>query len=251
VNPIFERVRDGARFIGITVVLTVTYLLLMQANQRIFDTLEGTGVFDAERWAEEARTVAAESAEAERRLPSAHRLAAWRLGFDLGYASEWLGSVVALGPDAQARTRSSVADRLRQAETIAEALGIGSVQPLPMRTLEDFNRLPERIEADETGLAAALEKRLSPRHKHLFLFGMHVGSELFSALATAGEAIGPYRAKIGRHATLAGIPAELWQPVAEEPIGLEPAQASQRYRTAVEAVDAYLARAANVMGRAS
>ena len=251
-NSIFERVRDGARFIGITVVLTVIYLLLMHADQRIFDMLVGTGVFDAEeRWAEEARTVAAASAEAERRLPPAHRLAAWRLGLSLGFASEWLGSAAALGPDAQMKARASVADRLRQAETIARALGMSSVQPLQTRTLDDFSRLPDRIEADETGLAAAVEARLSPRHKHLFLLGMHVGAELCRVVATRGEVIGPDRTKIGRHSTLAGIPAELWQPVAEEPAGLDPEQAGARYRSAVEAVDAHLARGAGLTGGAS
>jgi hypothetical protein len=93
VNPVFERVRDGARFIGITVALTVIYLLLllMQAGQRIFDMLESTGVFDAEeRWAEEARTVAAASIEADRRLPPTYRLDACASAFRWGSrASGW------------------------------------------------------------------------------------------------------------------------------------------------------------------
>ena len=55
-NPVLHRARDNARFIAITIAITVIYLLLMHVNQRMFDTLMGTGLLDSqERWAEEAR----------------------------------------------------------------------------------------------------------------------------------------------------------------------------------------------------
>lgn len=251
-NPVLHRARDGARFVTITIAITVIYLLLMHVNQRMFDALMGTGFLDSQqRWADEARKVATASLKADRQLPPRRRHETWRLGFLLGFASEWVGSVVAFRPDARMRAHEAVADRLKQAEAIAQALGLASARMLPMRTLDDFNRLPDRIEADETGVAAEIEARLSPRHKHLFLLGMHVGAELCRVVATGGQVIGPDRQKIGRHATLAGIPAELWRPVAEEPSALNPEEAAERYNSAVAALDAYLARGAGLPGDAN
>ena len=169
----------------------------------------------------------------------------------LGFASEWVGSVVALKPDSQMRAHEAIAERLKEAEATAQALGLGSARMLPMRTLDDFDRLPDRIEADETGAAADIEARLSARHKHLFLLGMHVGAELCRVVATGGEVISPDRQKIGRHATLAGIPAELWRPIAEEPSALNPEEAGERYRRAVDALDGFLARGADLTGDAN
>ena len=122
-------------------------------------------------------------------------------------------------------------------EAQAHALGLGSITMLPMRTLDDFHQLPERIESDETGVAERVGSQLSPRHKHLFLLAMHVGAEWARVRGSEGELLAPDRDRIGRHATLAGIPPGLWEPLATRPSSSGGELVMADYRKAIDTLE--------------
>ena len=118
------------------------------------------------------------------------------------------------------------------------------VTPLVTRTLDDFARLTDRIEADETGLAEHINRAFSPYHRHLFLLGMHLGTEAARIQSSGGSLSLPPRAQIRRHATLAGIPPVLWEPLAAAPrYGEQPGEVLARYRNDLTALAANLSPA--------
>jgi hypothetical protein len=131
----------------------------------------------------------------------------------------------------QAKAREVSDGVLLQANELAQALGVGGVAPVPVRTLDDFARLTERIEADETGLAERVAHAYSSHHRHLFLLGMHLGSEFARIEGTGGSISLPPRSHIRRHATISGIPPALWEPLAAAPgFKEQPGQVLARYR---------------------
>ena len=75
--------------------------------------------------------------------------------------------------DVQAKARRAAEPVLHEANSLAQTLGLGPVTPLATRTLDDFARLTQRIEADETELGERITHELSSHHHHLFLLGMH------------------------------------------------------------------------------
>ena len=86
------------------------------------------------------------------------------------------------------------------------------------------------------------EQQLSPLHRHLYLLGVHLGGEASRIEDSGGKFSLPPASLIGRHATLAGVPAALWQPLAAEPKDEPPQQVLQRYRAALQALADELAR---------
>ena len=89
-------------------------------------------------------------------------------------------------------------------------------------------------------LAGRFERQLSLHHRHLYLLGMHLGTESARVETTAGGIASPETLLIRRHATAAGIAPGLWKPLASPP-GLEtPAQIVARYRAGLAALDASL-----------
>jgi hypothetical protein len=142
----------------------------------------------------------------------------------------------------QAAARQRSAPRLAVARQQAQALGLGEVQPLPVRSLREFTELGARYEADESGLAARVEQQLSPLHRHLLLLGMQVGAEAARVEDSSGRFALPPATPIRRHAVLAGISAAVWQPLIAEPRNETPQQVLQRYRAAVDALFAEVAR---------
>lgn len=212
------------------------------ATQRV---LQHFGLLDGQTGAEleaQAQDVAAASRQAMQRAPAGHRLDTLRLGYQLGYVSERLGLFALAPPQAQAQARALLAPHQTEAETLARKLGVAPAPALPSASLREFNELGARYEADENGLAARLQQQWSPWHRHVYLLGVQLGLESARIEASGGESSMPPAALIRRHATLAGIDAALWQPLAEQPGPRDAAQWTQHYRAAVQALAAALAQ---------
>ena len=242
---VWQRAREGARFVVVTLVITLAYLSLQQLWLSVVGASSRAGLMEGggeARLAEEARQLATQSTTLEAHLPSAHRVDAWRLGFLLGYSTEWLGSFAFSSAERQRQARQLAAPMLTRAGTIAGGLGLGTVAVLPVRSAEDFGNLTARVEADESGIAQRVETRLSPRDRHLFLLGMHIGIfvEALDSGADKDPLPIPQTALISRHATLAGVAPQLWKPLGRIPAGSPRSQIVVQYRAVVTALDAAL-----------
>jgi hypothetical protein len=217
--------------------------------ERLLTLTRSKGADD--RLAAEAHDIAARSRSAAT-LPSGHRLAAFRLGYEVGWASEFAGSFAMSDPSVQAKAAAIAAAHVAIAREQARGVGIDAadVTALSSRTLTDFVRLQERFEADESGLAGRVEAQLTPLHRHLFLLGAAVGSDAAKVQSSGGKLHGPQVEPIRRHATLAGVAPAAWQPLVVD-LGKEPATVVlDRNRAAVEGVMAAIA-AGEVEGRVS
>ena len=114
---------------------------------------------------------------------------------------------------------------------LGQTLGVGEVSFLPVSNADEFGRVPDRLDADELGLAARLEGRDLPASppsaaaRHARRRGRR-----------AGRADGRERCRtragiyIGRHATLAGVPPAAWEPAAPRTRGATPDEHWPRIR---------------------
>ena len=243
--PDQHRIRDGLRFVAVTLALTFAYLGLQAVWESLTDISAKAGLFPGAGeagYADEAKQLAARSAEAEARLPASHRVDAWRLGYLLGYETEWIGSFALSAPDRQQKVREVGAPLLARANAIATALGVGPVDVIPVRTLADFGNLTTRVETDDTGIAQRVTTRLSPRAGHLFLLGMQTGIfvALLEGVSEADPLPIPQTTLIAKHATLAGVDPALWKPLQRVPSGDTRKQVVERYRATVNALDGAL-----------
>jgi len=243
--PDQHRIRDGLRFVVVTLALTFAYLGLQAVWENLTNISAKAGLLPGAgeaRYVDEAKQLAARSVEAEARLPASHRADAWRLGYLLGYETEWIGSFALSAPDRQQKAREAGAPLLARANEIATALGVGPVDVVPVRTLADFGNLTTRVEADETSIAQRVTSRLSPRAGHLFLLGMQTG--IFVASLEVGSEANPLpipqTTLIAKHATLAGVDPALWKPLQRLPSGDTRKQVVERYRVTVDALDGAL-----------
>src|SRR6185436_5619051 len=150
-------------------------------------------------------------------------------GLYLALNALWLAltpSLVALfdarSASAWARDAAAVADAARDADG-----------RLPVAT----RVAAYRLDSDELGLAARVEKAMSPRHRHLLLLGMHVGVAAALNDMSGGKLQNPLRQYIGRHATLAGVPPASWEPAARAGEGATPEQQAAAYQAALTALD--------------
>jgi hypothetical protein len=246
-TPEFASRRGALRFLGATLAVTALYIALdviwFAATgpfvQRYHATREAARAPDAD-------ASAREMAEAARRsgvtATAAQLLAAWRLGHQLGLASQLDHAAAIMRSDWAARAAEQV---LGQAIPPAKALGLDAVVPLRGRTMEQASSLARRIEADELGLAAQMERMGGGPLRHLFLAGMFSGKAAYTRLYTPLDdpADAPH---IERHARLAGLPSELWQPVARPP-GATAEARREAFSRAVQQLDATLQ--ANGMAR--
>lgn len=190
---------------------------------------------------QQTEQIAAASQPALQRLPRGHRMAALRLGYELGYASQLTGVRAMSAPEARAFGRQQAAPHAALAAQIAAQWGLGEAPPLAADNLREFTELGTRYEADENGLAARIEARMSPLHRQLYLLGAQLGGEAARIEDSGGRFSLPPETLIARHATLAGIEAGLWRPLAAAPApGEPPAQVVQRYRASLEALTAAL-----------
>jgi hypothetical protein len=191
----------------------------------------------ASEWARDAAAVADTARDADNRLPAATRVAAYRLGFHVGYCSNILGSVALSPPETQSRVRGILAARIKATQDLGRELGVGEVSLLPVSNVDEFGHLNDRLDSDELGLAARVEKATSRRHRHLLLLGMHVGVAAALNDMSGGELQQLLRQYIGRHATLAGVPPAAWEPAARAGEGATAEQKAAAYQAALAALD--------------
>jgi hypothetical protein len=219
--------------------ITALYLLLQNAWLALTPFMAMP--FDSSReadWPREAAEVRSAAATADAAAPAEWRAASWRLGFQIGYVSQSLGSFVMSPPENQAKAKELMAPRLQDADRLARSMGVGPASALSTETASDFARLDDRLEQDELGLAARVQATASARHRHLLMLGMHVGAALATAQWTGGAILDPKRPFIGRHATLAGVPPAAWEPTAEVPRAGNDAERLERYSAAANALGA-------------
>jgi hypothetical protein len=243
------RWRESWRVLAYSVALALAFIGLQRLEFALFsvfgtpealDFIGAGPARDMARLAIEAEQLAAQSSALAKRLPAEHRLATFRLGYEIGYASELVGSFVKSDASAQAQAAAIGAAHVAVARAQARALGLGDVDALPMRNPKDFMQLSARIEGDENGLGARIETGLTPVHRHLYLLGAHVGAEAAKIESSGGKfALAP-ATQIRRHATLAGVAPALWQPLAADARGETPNQVLTRYRAALNALAAGL-----------
>ncbi len=246
-----SKLAETWRVLAYTLAIALGFIALERAQLLLF-SLPGTarwlqhiGWLDADPAAKlqkEAEQVAAASRDALQRLPPGHRLATLRLGYGLGYTSQLVGVYAMSPPAVQAAARERAEPVLAAARQQAKDLALGEVDALPARSLREFTELGARYEADENGLAARIERQLSPLHKHLYLLGAQVGGEMARVDDSGGKFALPPATPIRRHAVLAGLDAAVWQPLIAEPREETPQQVVQRYRRAVDALAAEAAR---------
>ncbi len=243
------RWREAWRAIAYTFVIALALVLLQRGEIAFVDWLTGfgwvvnSGVVDrnsSDTLTDEAARVAEASRGALDRLPPATRRGVFRLGYSLGYAAQLSGSLLMSAPAAQERARPIVERRVAASRDLARAMNLGDVAMLPVSSLAEFGVLNQRIDDDENGVAARVERQLSPLHRHLYLLGAHLGTEGARVESTGGALFAPEMLRIRRHATLAGVPDRLWQAVGSAKAD-QPAQTLQRFHAAVDALDASIA----------
>jgi len=239
------------RVLAYTLAIAIAFIAVGRLQMAFFSApstqqwLQGMGWLQADpsqALRQQAEQIAADSKPALQRLPGGHRMAALRLGYELGYASQLIGVYAMSAPEARALGQQQAAPHAALAAQIAVQWGLGEAQPLGAESLREFTELGTRYEADESGLAARIESKLSPLHRQLYLLGTQVGGEAARIEDSGGRFSLPPQTLIARHATLAGIEPGLWQPLAAPPAPAEPpAQVVQRYRAALQALAAGVA----------
>jgi hypothetical protein len=222
-----------------TIALTLLYIALQELLLRSASVLFSGGrmatVFQR-GLDEEARRVAETSATREGQLTPEHRVAAWWLGVHLGYLSQYLGSYGSSDTPVRQQAYAASERRIAAARDLADLLGIGLVHPLESSTAAQFSNLTARIEADEGGVGARIEERTTPRHKHLFMMGMHVGMTRAAMLGEGWQRIIVPSQHIARHGTLAGLAREQWEPLARLPGGATREEVVASYEAAERVV---------------
>ncbi len=248
-----QRWSESWRVLAYSAALALAFIALQRLEFALLasfgtkDVLEriGAAPHDEEQLAVEAGQLAARSKALAVALPAGHRVATFRLGYEIGYASELLGSFVTSDAAVSDQAAAIVAAHIAVAQAQARALGVGDVAVLPMRSAAQSFALAERVEQDENGLAARIETRLTPVHRHLYLLGAHVGAEAARIESSGGKfALAP-ATLIRRHATLSGVAPARWQPLAADAQGETPDQVLARYRAAVNALAVALASDGN------
>jgi hypothetical protein len=190
--------------------------------------------------AREAERIALASRDTLAQTPG-RRGAAFRLGYELGYASTFVGSFANSDPAVQAKARMIGERHVVVARMQAAAFGIAGVDLLRAPTLSDYVALNDRFEADENGVGAKVEARASPLHRQLYVLGALVGGEAADVESSGGRSSQPPGPQIRRHATLAGVDRALWLPLALTPRDTPPEQVLGNYRGALEVLAADLA----------
>jgi len=223
------------RVLAYTVAIALGFVALGRlqlAGFRAFGDEQGLarlGLLDAhpeDKLREQAAQVAADSTQALLRLPAGHRLATLRMGYGLGYTSQLTGAFAMSSPDVQAKAAALSEPHLQFAREQALRLSLGEVAALPVRSLKEFTELNQRYEADPDGLAARVQAALSPLHRHLYLLGVHLGTESARVESSAGQL---------------ALPPTLWKPLTVAPQNDEPpAHVLSRYRAALSALAAGL-----------
>jgi hypothetical protein len=245
-----ERWGETWRVLGYSAAAALAFVALERLEFALLDAVGADAMLALtrdksadDRLAAEARDIATRSSA--RALPPETRVAAFRVGYEVGWASHFAGSFAMSDPGVRSRAAAVADAHLALARVEASRIGIDAdeVVALPSRTLADFVRLQERIEADESGLAARVEARLTPLHRHLFLLGASVGSDAAKVQSSGGALGAPQVASIRRHATLAGVAPAAWRPLVVDTAKMSAPAALEQHRLAVEGLLAALAAA--------
>jgi hypothetical protein len=245
-----SRWRQGWRVVAYSAAAGIAFVALERIELALFDLVGADKLVASTRsegadarLAAEAEALAARSQARLAALPPGHRGAAFRLGYELGWASEFVGSFAMSDPAVQARAKAIGDAHVAAARDAARRIGIDGrdIAALPSRTLTDFVRVQERFERDESGIAARVDAQLTPIHRELFMFGTIVGADTATVEGSNGKLGQPSVEAIRRHATLAGVAAETWQPLVVDPRGVAPDVVVARQRAAVETVLSALA----------
>jgi len=211
------RWRERRRFVLAIVAITLLYLGIEKVWLWEASQLAHTGwtVNDpAETYAAEALEVTEKSRQREAALAPGFQQQVFQLGYEYGYLSQWLGGYLKQSDEVMRQLSRPVAAHTQRLNQLAEQLGVAPAARLPMQTVADFKRLTQRIEEDPSGLAGRVEQVGSPRLRHVFLLGAHVGTEAAGLESTGDLTAIPAAGLIGMHATLASIPESLWRPLA-------------------------------------
>src|SRR3982751_1430554 len=109
-NPWSTRWSESWRVLAFSAAAALAFVVLERVELALFDSvgadklLAGTRSAGTDaRLADEAKEVAARSRTAAASLPAGHRLATFRLGYEVGWASEFAGSFAMSDPAVQAR----------------------------------------------------------------------------------------------------------------------------------------------------
>jgi hypothetical protein len=238
-----DRWRARWRFLLATLTLATLYLAIEQvwmwgALKLMY--VGWTYSDPAHEYAEKAAAIAEQSKALEVRLGAHYERTVFELGIQYGYVSDSLvGSANVPEEQISALARRVLDRNPRDMQTNAQRLGLGTVQPL---TAVNEIDLTQRLEDDVDGVAGHVDQRTSPRLRHLFMLGVHSGTQL-SRLKPSHDVLLPARADlIGMHGTLAGVPEPLWRPLTRVSIGDEP---FEHYRAAVDALHLSLADGAS------
>jgi hypothetical protein len=234
--------RERLRLVLATVTLTLLYLAIQQAILWGVSQLARSGWTyndPAKVYTEQAAEILKQSQTRETALSPEHPLTVYRLGVQYGYLSQWLGSYGAR-PEAEMRDLARpVEHNVKTMHDLAQFLGIGPIDRLPVHTAADFGQLTQRLEEDAGGVAARVEQVTSPRLRHLFMLGVHAGVEIASLASPHDIDPIPASALIGKHATLAAVPEASWRPLTRLPQGDKAARFKDYLNTAV-AVERHL-----------
>ena len=208
--------REPQRFLLATVAITLLYLGIQAFWMWGAAELAHVGwtVNDPARtYAVEAAEIAEKSRQREQALDPQFPQRVFRLGFEYGYLSQWLGGYGQQPEDVMAKLARPVEAHIRRLDETAVLLGVAPVSRLPVRTAADFSGLTQRLEDDPDGVAGRVEQVGSARLRHLFLLATHVGT-MTAALDSPGDLTPiPATRLIGKHATLAGVREALWRPL--------------------------------------
>lgn len=240
------RWRARWRFLLATVVLAVLYLALQEVWERAASKLMYRGwTWDdpAQTYARNAAEIAEQSKVREASLGANVPRAAFDLGVQYGYLSEWLVSRGGLPKQSlQALAERDLAGNLQQLSLGAKVLGLDAVDPFAARTAADEVDLVQRLDDDVEGVAHRVELATSPRLRHVYMLGALAGVEL-GRLEPRNELLFPAPAElIGMHGTLGGVPASFWRPLTRVDENNR-TEARSQYRAAVGSIRLYFAAA--------
>jgi hypothetical protein len=129
-----QRWRESWRVLAYSAALALAFIALQRLEFALlanFGTKEvlariGAGPHDEERLAVEAAALAARSKALAVSLPVGHRPATFRLGYEIGYASELLGSFITSDAAVREQAAAIVEAHIAVAQVQARALGLGA-----------------------------------------------------------------------------------------------------------------------------
>jgi hypothetical protein len=197
----------------------------------------------AHTYALKAAEIASQSLPREAGFGAGHSRAAFDLGVEYGYLSQWRTRHAGLAKEALlALGEKDLPGHLKQLDAAADTLGLDDRQPFMSGLASDDFDLPQRLEDDSTGAAHRVELATSPRLRHVFLLGAMAGIELGRLEPGDERLVWAPADLIGMHGTLGGVPAELWRPLTRVD-GLGRASVLRRYAAAVDLLSHQLAAA--------